>query len=78
MRDPNRIEELLDLINQIWMKDPDLRFNQLIYILQSGYSNHNNGVGKVTGRESDGFSPVGYDLFNLEDDAFIEYLRKIN
>jgi len=76
MRDLNRIEEVMDLINHIWLKDPDIRFNQLIYILQSGYSASNNGIGKVTEQETDGFSRVGYDLFNLEDDSFIEYLRK--
>ncbi|MBF9002712.1 DUF1040 family protein [Vibrio sp. NFV-1] len=38
MRDPKRIEELLTLLNQIWMRNPDLRFNQLIYDLQSGFS----------------------------------------
>ena len=78
MRDPNRIEELMDLINLIWLKDPDLRFNQLIYILQSGYSASNNEEGKVMGEEIDGFSRVGYDLFNLEDDSFVEYLRKVS
>ena len=77
MRDPKRIQEILDLINQIWLKDPDLRFNQLIYNLQSGYSHINYGIGKVTEQETDGFSREGYDLFNLEDDSFIEYLRTV-
>ncbi|RDH41251.1 DNA glycosylase AlkZ-like family protein [Zooshikella ganghwensis] len=38
MRDPQRIKQVLELINQIWMNSPDLRFNQLIYNLQYDYS----------------------------------------
>ena len=72
MRDKNRINELLDLINQIWQKDPDLRFNQLIYNLQSGYSHINNNYGKVSEPQSDGF-----DLYSLEDEDFIAYLRSV-
>jgi len=77
IRDKNRIKELLDLINQIWQKDPDLRFNQLIYNLQSGYSHINNNYGKVSEPESDGFARVGFDLYSLEDEDFIEYLRSV-
>jgi len=77
MRNPNRIRELLDLVNRIWLNDPDLRFNQLIYNLQSGYSHSNGEVGKITEPEVDGFARVGFDLFNLEDDLFLEYLRTV-
>ena len=30
MRDPNRIEPLLQLIREVWYKSPDLRLTQLI------------------------------------------------
>lgn len=30
MRDPKRIEPMLDLIKELWTKAPDLRFLQLI------------------------------------------------
>ncbi|TDF35470.1 hypothetical protein EYS14_18805 [Alteromonadaceae bacterium M269] len=76
MRNLDRIPETLGLIERIWEKDPDLRFNQLIYNLQRGYSQENKDIGKIEEVIDDGFSRVGFDLFNLEDDSFIEYLRK--
>jgi uncharacterized protein YihD (DUF1040 family) len=75
MRDPNRIHEMLMLLEQVWAKDPDLRFNQLLYNLQYGYSQSNGCVGQVKEVSSDGFERVGFDLFNLEDDDFINYVR---
>ena len=75
MRDPKRISEVLELIKIIWEKDPDLRFNQLMYILQSGYSHANDNVGKVEEVVDSSYSQIGFDLFNLEDDSFINYLR---
>ncbi len=38
MRNPKLIEELIDLIKQLCLKQPDLSFNQLIYSLQQQYS----------------------------------------
>ena len=75
MRDSARIQVLLDLIQDLWLKDPDLRFNQLVYILQSEYSFKNGGIGLVKELEVDGFAREGYDLFNTEDDAFINFLK---
>ncbi|MBU2713168.1 hypothetical protein [Zooshikella harenae] len=77
MRDPQRIKQVLELINQIWMNSPDLRFNQLIYNLQYDYSHQNGGVGKIQETERDGFVRVGFDLFNVEDDEFIKYLKSV-
>lgn len=76
MRDPERISELLELIEKIWQKDPDLRFNQLIYNLQRGYSHENGDAGKVEERVDERFSRIGFDLFSLEDETFMKYLRK--
>ena len=79
MRDPDRIPEILELINQIWQRDVDLRFNQLIYILQSEYSSANGGEGKVEEKIDFSFSRVGFDMFNTEDDGFISFLKsKLN
>lgn len=75
MRDLERIDEVLGLIGRIWKKSPDLRFQQLMYILQSEYSETHKGIGKVEGKEIDGFKKVGFDLFNLEDDKFLQYLE---
>ncbi|MDJ0895763.1 MAG: hypothetical protein QNJ92_11535 [Alphaproteobacteria bacterium] len=30
MRDPERIDEILDLVRQVWLEDPDLRLGQII------------------------------------------------
>jgi hypothetical protein len=76
MRDPERIEEILTLIGRIWKANPDFRFQQLIYILQSEYSESNDQIGKVESMGFDGFKKVGYDLFNLEDDLFQKYLQR--
>jgi len=75
MKDPERINEFLEQINQLWMVNPDLRFNQLIYILQNGYSQVNSGVGKVESTVIDGFKQTGFDMFNIEDASFLEYLK---
>ena len=75
MRNPERIPELLELIHKLWLRDPDLRFNQLIYNLQREHSHENNGTGKIIERASDGYESVGFDFFSLEDNVFIEFLR---
>ena len=77
MRDPYRIHEILKLLEQAWVKDPDLRFNQLIYNLQYGYSQSNGGIGQVKESSTDGFERIGFDLFNLEDDDFINYVQEV-
>ncbi|GAB2688611.1 hypothetical protein [Aliiglaciecola aliphaticivorans] len=77
MRDPERITELLELINALWSKSPDLRFNQLIYNLQYGYSQKNSKLGLIKVEDSDGFTRTGFDFFNLEDEAFITYLKEV-
>lgn len=63
-------------ISALGKQDPDPTFQQLIYILQCGYTQKNNDAGKVVNIETDGFVQIGYDLFNTEDDDFIEYLRE--
>lgn len=77
MRDPGRIHEILKLLEQAWITDPDLRFNQLLYNLQYGYSQSNGCIGQVKEVSSDGFERIGFDLFNLEDDDFMSYVREV-
>ncbi len=77
MRDPARIDLMLQLLEKIWKKAPDLRFFQLVYILQTGFSKQHHDAGKIIEIEADGFLRVGFDFFNVEDDAFLEYLRAI-
>ncbi|WP_394391752.1 hypothetical protein [Shewanella woodyi] len=77
MREIKRISEIQSLIEEIWLKYPDLRYLQLLHILQSGLSNQNNDIGKIKVIEEDGFEKVGFDLFSIEDDVFIEYLKDV-
>ena len=73
----NSNKEILNWLHQVWELNPELRFHQLIYILQSGYSNKNKDIGKVNRIDKDGFIETGYDFFNLEDNQFAEYLKEI-
>ncbi|WP_318493284.1 hypothetical protein [Photobacterium leiognathi] len=77
MRDPKRIYEAMNLLTEIWAKNPDLRFNQLIYNIQRDYSQKHNDVGLVEMDDPNGFTVKAYDLFNLEDDEFIKHLRAL-
>ncbi len=75
MRDSERIQELLNLIKEIWLQNPEIRFNQLIYNLQYSYSQQNDNLGQVKEVADDGFIRTGFDLFNVEDSSFIAYLQ---
>lgn len=78
MRDPKRIQRILDLLFKIWEQQPDVRFNQLVQILQSTYSNTHNHFGKKRVYEKDGTMtyPSEYvDLFYLEDDDWEQFLN---
>ncbi|MFK8001267.1 MAG: hypothetical protein AB8H86_16855 [Polyangiales bacterium] len=75
MRDPDRIPEILGVLNQLWSKDPDLRFNQLLYNLQSQFAGENEGRGRIKEAREDGSARVGFDLFSLEDEEFLRFLR---
>jgi hypothetical protein len=79
MRDPNRIEAMLAIVNDIWRRNPDMRFNQLIYNLQRGYSEQNEGYGAIQSHEDpDGLNRTGYDFFHLADADFIKYLKQVS
>jgi len=82
MRDVNRIPVIMSLLTEIWQKQPDVRFNQLISNLQWEYSDKNNGAGKETVyiKEDIDSSTIyeshhSIDLFYLEDDKFILFLE---
>lgn len=82
MRDPKRITEFLSVIQQLWERQPDSRFNQLVHNLQVDYYNETgNGIRKECFQkhhelpllESNGYY---YDLFHVEDDEFLGWLKK--
>lgn len=62
MRDHNRIKVILNLLEQIWKENPDLRLGQII-------SNAVPSPGVMNDYE--------LYLFNYEDDKLIEDLKKM-
>lgn len=83
MRNPERINQVLNLINQIWQKQPDTRFNQLISNLQWGYVSSGNGKTNALYKKEEHGLITAYrmeehiDLFGVEDDKFIKYLETL-
>jgi len=63
MRNPDRINEVLGLIGDIWCHHSDLRFFQLMSMIQS-YVNGTNG------------QPQDADVFYMDDDVLLKALRK--
>ncbi|MBC3882157.1 DUF1040 family protein [Undibacterium sp. LX40W] len=75
MRPLERIDEISDLIKEIWNENPDMRYMQLLYTLQSSVSQKNMDVGKVEERVDKTYSRIGFDLFNIEDKEFKIFLE---
>lgn len=75
MRPLERIDEISDLIREIWNENPDMRYMQLLYTLQSSFSQKNMDVGKVEERVDKTYSRIGFDLFNIEDKEFKIFLE---
>lgn len=77
MRNPKRIKELMDILTAIWELQPDVRFNQLLHSLQYMYKNGKYVKKAYVDEVGWGTSHVFYpDLFNVEDDDFIEFLKE--
>jgi hypothetical protein len=84
MRNPERIERILNLLKQIWIKQPDSRFMQMMDNISWNYSANNNDYGRETGY-SKWETPKGdvifnqdfaiVDLFYLEDDKLEKFLQ---
>ena len=77
MRSESRIAEIQALIESIWRASPDLRYMQLIYLLQRSYTQQHGKNGIVEAEDSDGFPKVGFDLFNVEDENLIRFLKQV-
>ena len=77
MRPPERIDEILELIQRIWKMETnaDMRFFQLIYVLQYKFSQSHGERGKIEAVDADGSKDTGFDLFNTEDDEVIKFLE---
>ena len=82
MRNPQRIYEVMALITLIWEKQPDVRFNQLINSLQMEFCAKNPKYIREFWSKDESISYLTTyvqhqqpDLFNLEDEVFIEFLK---
>ena len=77
MRPPERIDEIMELLQRIWKMEThaDMRFFQLIYVLQYRFSQSHGDHGKIESVDADGIASVGFDFFNTEDDEVIEFLK---
>ena len=85
MRNPERIQRILKLIEDIWRLYPDTRFLQLIDNLTSQYNEKYDANLKKTVYEKEDW-PEGnvtsyressfIDGFYLEDDKFEEFLKE--
>lgn len=82
MRNPKRIPEFLNVIQQLWEKQPDSRFNQLVHNLQYEFAKEKGEqwfrktyeVNEFTQQlEYRGGLP---DLFYIEDEEFLNWLKK--
>ncbi|MGY0694076.1 hypothetical protein ACW2QC_15060 [Virgibacillus sp. FSP13] len=81
MREKERINRIMTLLQTIWVQQPEWRFNQLISNLQGMYSAENEGYGQRMMKEQ---GPLGdevkssyLDFFYLEDDKWEEFLQKM-
>jgi len=82
-RDPKRIKVVMSLLEEIWEKQPDTRFNQLISNLTWEYNSLNNRKYeyRVLRESYDRYiiEDIEIELYNVEDDDFIEFLKnKLN
>jgi len=77
MRNPQRIDEMLELIKAIWQREPDMRFFQLLHLIQSEYSQQNDNIGKVEIDGEKGHKQILFDFFNVEDDKIVEFFKHL-
>lgn len=80
MREKARIQRILSLLETIWQRQPDVRFNQLVSNLQYMYSAQNEGYGKrkVVEKCDSGDMETSYlDFFYLEDTEWEGFLKSI-
>ena len=82
MRNPERIKLVLDLIGKIWETYPDMRFNQLLSLLQDKYAEEKDAHQETFWDKQEYNGIVTYqktvivELFYVEDELFIEFLQK--
>jgi hypothetical protein len=76
MRDPARIERILQKLKVVWEIDPDMRFGQLTYMLFWQIPQ----TKRVTARQGGGWDIAiqsMIDPFYVEDDVFEAFLDRV-
>lgn len=74
-RDINRIDPITNLLNEIWKKQPDTRFTQLIHNFYAEMHHDDHQGVFCMHQQSMGNA---YDLYNVEDDVFYRFLVRYN
>ncbi|MFK3936546.1 hypothetical protein ACI2JA_03390 [Alkalihalobacillus sp. NPDC078783] len=80
----SRLKQILTYVELIAEQQPSLRFNQLIDILQhefnfaNGYKYNGGYIHNFGTKKNPSYTELTkLDLFNLEDDLFLEFLKKV-
>lgn len=79
MRNLTSITEILQLIQKLWEKRPDLHFFQFISWLEHEYSRQNRDYGEklILVEDHNLFvKATQINLFYLEDNNFLDWLKK--
>jgi hypothetical protein len=76
MRDPERIQRIIEKLSTIWAMDKDCRFGQLVYAIfwqmpQTKIVDEQVNEGKYI------YHKYGIDPFNIEDDDFEAFLDRM-
>lgn len=76
MRDPERIQRIIDKLITVWSMDKDCRFGQLVYAIfwqmpQTKIIDEHVPEGKYI------YHRYGIDPFNIEDDVFEAFLDRM-
>lgn len=76
MRDPERIQRIIDKLITVWSMDKDCRFGQLVYAIfwqmpQTKIVDEQVNEGKYI------YHKYGIDPFNIEDDDFEAFLDRM-
>ncbi|MDF1510985.1 hypothetical protein PZE06_22900 [Robertmurraya sp. DFI.2.37] len=78
MREKERINRIMSLLQRIWEQQSEMRFNQIISNLQHMYSSQNEGYGQRMLIENGEEVKSSYlDFFYLEDDKWEEFLQRM-
>lgn len=82
MRDPNRIDDVLAKVREVWYRNPDLRLTQLIgNLAEPGGNFTTDDYANLNEYDTFGIVQTAIarpkDMYYMEDDEFVERLEKV-